>query len=142
MNVIGLFAAEGPVSAHPILIPEPLLAELLAGQKEVFDLHDAATFLKVSEDEVLRMVKGQGLPARQIGDGWRFLKAAVCDWLRAGTPPRLSGKEALLALAGAWKGDPHLEDMVEEIYRKRGRPITEDGSYRLFHGLQREGSGT
>jgi hypothetical protein len=39
------------------------------------------------------------------------------------------------ALAGAWKDDPELENIVEEIYRQRGRPITEDGSYRLFHGL-------
>ncbi len=141
MTLIAFLSAEGPITAHPVLIPEPLLAELLVGQKEVFDLREAATFLKASEDEVLRMVKEQGLPARQVGDGWRFLKAAVCDWLRAGTLPRRSGKDALLALAGAWKDDPHLEDLVEEIYRKRGRPITEDGSYRLFHGLQREASG-
>jgi excisionase family DNA binding protein len=141
MNLIGFLSMEGPVTAHPVVVPEPLLAELLAGQQEVFDLQDAAKFLKVSEDEVLRLVNEQGLPARQVRDGWRFLKAAVCDWLRAGTPPRRSGKESLLALAGAWKDDPHLEDMVEEIYRKRGRAITEDGSYRLFHGLQPEGSG-
>jgi hypothetical protein len=36
------------------------------------------------------------------------------------------------------KDDPYLEDMLEEIYRARGRPITEDGSYRLFHGLRPE----
>ena len=45
---------------------------------------------------------------------------------------------AMLAMAGAWKNDPYLEDMVEEIYRQRGRPITKDGSYRLFHGLNPE----
>jgi hypothetical protein len=41
----------------------------------------------------------------------------------------------MMAVVGMWKDDPDLEDMVEEIYRRRGRPITEDGSYRLFHGL-------
>jgi hypothetical protein len=47
-------------------------------------------------------------------------------------------KAAQLAAAGSLRDDPDLEDMVEEIYRRRGRPITEDGSYRLFHGLNPE----
>ena len=37
-----------------------------------------------------------------------------------------------------WEASLGVEDMVEEIYRRRGRPITEVGSYRLFHGLSRE----
>ncbi|MFO0927793.1 MAG: hypothetical protein U0736_12265 [Gemmataceae bacterium] len=44
------------------------------------------------------------------------------------------------AVAGSLKDDPDLVSMVEEIYR-RGRPITEDGSYNLLHGLE-SGSGT
>jgi hypothetical protein len=47
-------------------------------------------------------------------------------------------RAAILTAAGAFKNDPDLEDIVEDIYRKRGRPITEDGSYRLFHGLKPE----
>jgi excisionase family DNA binding protein len=130
--------AEGSVRLHPILVPEELFVELMARQNEVLDLREAAAFLKSSDEDVLRLVKEQGLPARQVGDGWRFLKSAVCEWLRTGSLPRPLGNEAMLAFAGAWKDDPNLEDMVEEIYRKRGRPITEDGSYRLFHGLERE----
>ena len=29
--------------------------------------------------------------------------------------------------------------IVEDIYRQRGRPITEDGSYHLLHGLEPRG---
>lgn len=129
MHLIGFLSAEGPLTAHPILIPDQLLAELLAGQKEVFDLREAAMFLRAPEDEVLRMVKEQGLPARQVGDGWRFLEAAVCDWLRAGTPLRRSGKDALLALAGAWKDDPDAEQIVEDAMRRRGREPDSQGKY-------------
>jgi excisionase family DNA binding protein len=121
MNLIGFLSGEGPLMAHPILVPEPLLAELIASQKEVFDLQDTAKFLKVSDDEVLRMVKEQGLPARQIGDNWRFLKAAICEWLRTGTPARPSRKEAQLALVGKYKDDTDLEGIVEEAMSRRGR---------------------
>jgi excisionase family DNA binding protein len=126
MTLIGLISAEGPIMAHPVVIPEPLLTELLAGQKEVFDLREAAAFLKLSDDEVVRLVKEQGLPARQVGDGWRFLKAAICDWLRAGAAGQPSRKEMQLAIVGSMKGDPYSDGMLKEIYRKRGRPMTED----------------
>jgi hypothetical protein len=33
-----------------------------------------------------------------------------------------------LQAAGSWKDDPYLDDMLKEIYQRRGRPMTEDGS--------------
>jgi hypothetical protein len=80
----------------------------------------------------------QGLPGRLINGEWRFLRSAIQQWLSASQPTAELRNAALLAAAGSWKDDPYLEDMLEEIYRRRGRPITEDGSYRLFHGLDRE----
>ncbi len=94
-------------------------------QADVLTLREAATYLRVAEQDVLRMVHDQGLPGRQVGTDWRFLKTAIQDWLRTGTPPRLSSKEALLALAGKFKDDPDLEEIVREAYRRRGRPIIE-----------------
>ena len=58
-----------------------------------------------------------------ISSEWRFLKAALQDWLRA--PARKSGKQALLALAGAWKDDPDIEEIVRQAQRRRGRPSAE-----------------
>ncbi len=91
---------------------------------DVLTLADAAAYLRVPEAEVLRMVREQGLAERRIGKEWRFLKSALQEWL--GTPPAKSGKQSLLALAGAWKDDPDLDEIVREAYRQRGRPITED----------------
>jgi excisionase family DNA binding protein len=91
---------------------------------DVLTLAEAAAFLRVPEADVVRMVGPRGLPGRLIGSEWRFSRTAVEGWLR--TPPEPSSRESLLALAGAWKDDPHVDDMVKEIYRQRGRPRTED----------------
>jgi hypothetical protein len=61
------------------------------------------------------------LPGRKIGGKWRFLKSALHDWLRS----PLTQKEKVMELAGAWKDDPHLDDMLEEIYEQRGRSMKE-----------------
>ena len=94
---------------------------------EVLTLAEAAAYLRLPEADVLRLVDEQGLPARQLGTEWRFLKAAIQDWLRSGPPPK-PGKEAQLAVAASWKGDPYVDEELKEIYRRRGRPRTEDES--------------
>jgi excisionase family DNA binding protein len=95
-----------------------------AGWPEVLTLAEAADYLRVAEAEVVRMVGPRGLPGRLIGSEWRFSKTALDQWLR--TPPGPSTRESLLALTGVWKDDPDAEEMLREIYRRRGRPITED----------------
>jgi hypothetical protein len=45
------------------------------------------------------------------------------DWLRSSRPQ--TGKDALLALAGAFRDDPNLEKIVEAAYRHRGRPMVD-----------------
>src|SRR5437588_12917101 len=118
-------------TAEPVpQAPPPTSVNGLAD--EVLTLAEAAAYLKFSEDEVLRLVDDQGLPARRLANQWRFLKTAIQDWLR--TPPPKYSREAQMSVAGSLKDDPTLVPIVEEIYRRRGRPITEDGSYNLLHG--------
>jgi excisionase family DNA binding protein len=88
-------------------------------------LPEAAAYLRVSEAEVVRLVQQQDLPGRLLGTEWRFLKTAIQDWLQ--TPAPRGSKEAVLSVAGAWKDDPYLEEELKEIYRQRGRPMTEGG---------------
>jgi excisionase family DNA binding protein len=92
---------------------------------DVLTLAEAAAYLRVPEAEVILLVQQQDLPGRLIGAEWRFLKSALQDWLR--TPPPRGSKEAVLSVAGAWKDDPYLEEELNEIYKRRGRPMTEDG---------------
>lgn len=90
---------------------------------EVLTMAEAAEFLRVSESEIRDLIRQQGLPGRKIGDEWRFLKAGLQDWLRS----PLIQKQWLMELAGAWKEDPYLDEMLKQIYAERGRPMTEDG---------------
>ncbi len=92
---------------------------------DVLTLAEAAAYLRATPDEVLRLVKEQGLPGRRVGEDYRFLKAAVQDWLRA--PPYATDKQAFWQTHfGALQGDPELEEMLQEIYRQRGRPEAEE----------------
>jgi excisionase family DNA binding protein len=93
--------------------------------QEVLTLAEAAAYLRVPEANLLRMVTSQGLPGRLIENEWRFLKTALQDWLR--TPPPKPSKEAMRSRVGSWKDDPTLEEMLKELYQKRGRPMTEEG---------------
>jgi excisionase family DNA binding protein len=90
---------------------------------EVLTLAEVAAYLRVTEPEVLRFVREQRLPGRQMGDGWRFLKAAVAGWLS--TPAAPDPRDFWKTQFGALKDDPYLKEMLKEIYRRRGRP--EDG---------------
>lgn len=49
---------------------------------EVLTLSEAAAYLRIAEDVLLGLATDQHVPARKIGSEWRFLKAALRDWLR------------------------------------------------------------
>jgi len=101
------------------------LPAVAAKTVDVLTLAEAAAYLRTPPEEVLRLVREQGLPGRRVGEDYRFLKAAVQDWLRA--PSSAADKQAFWQTHfGALKGDPHLEEMLQEIYRQRGRPEAEE----------------
>jgi excisionase family DNA binding protein len=53
---------------------------------EVLTLEEAASYLRVSADAVLRMIDTEGLPARRFGADWRLYKVALQAWLGAARP--------------------------------------------------------
>ena len=48
---------------------------------DVLTLEQAADMLRVPEDAVRELAEAGDLPARRIGDEWRFARAAVLAWL-------------------------------------------------------------
>ncbi len=88
---------------------------------EVLTLEETAAYLRVSESDVVELATKHELPGRKIGDQWRFHRKGLANWLL-----RPSAKERLLRHAGAMQDDPHQASMLEQIYRDRGRPMTED----------------
>ncbi len=95
---------------------------------EVLTLAEAAAYLRLPEAEVAGLVHTQGLPGRSVAGEWRFLKAAIQHWLASVSPTWEMRKAAILELAGKYKDDPDLDAIVEEAYRRRGRPIAGRGS--------------
>jgi hypothetical protein len=75
----------------------------------------------VPEEEVLRLVRQQDLPGRQVGTDWRFFKRAIQEWLSL--PPSQAKKEGIWAFAGAWKDDPYAGELLKRIWRDRGQPV-------------------
>ena len=90
---------------------------------DVLTLEEAAAYLRVSPEDVDELATRRDLPARKIGDQWRFHRAALVEWLC-----QLSPKERLMRHAGAAKDDPYRDEMLRTIYQNRGRPMTEDES--------------
>ncbi|HUG92281.1 MAG TPA: helix-turn-helix domain-containing protein [Planctomycetaceae bacterium] len=92
-----------------------------ADRAEVLTLREAAEYLRAAEDDVLELATRGDLPGRKIKDEWRFHRRALADWLCRPSP-----RERLLRHAGAAQDDPYLDEMLEQIYRERGRVMVEE----------------
>jgi excisionase family DNA binding protein len=86
-------------------------------QREVLTLAEAARHLRLTAKDVEDLAARGVLPGRCVNRKWRFLRAALDDWLRA---PNY--KAALLQRAGAFADDASLPQLLESIYARRGRP--------------------
>jgi excisionase family DNA binding protein len=90
-------------------------------QTEVLTIKEVANYLRLPEEVILQEAAQGHLPGRKIADTWRFLKAAIDDWLRT-----QDSRSILLNQAGALADDESLDDLLEKIYRERGRSETEE----------------
>jgi excisionase family DNA binding protein len=106
--------------------PQSKNGEKPEAASDVLTLNEAAAYLRLPEEEVVRLVQYQGLPGRQTNTGWRFLKSALQDWLSV--PPPKPSKEAVLSRIGNWKDDPYVDQELKEIYERRGQAMNGDES--------------
>jgi excisionase family DNA binding protein len=51
----------------------------------ILTLEELATYLKLPTETIRDQADRGQIPGRKIGDDWRFLQAAIDDWLRADT---------------------------------------------------------
>ena len=84
---------------------------------EVLTLEEVAAYLRLPQATVARQAAQGALPGRQIDDTWRFLKAAIDDWLRS-----QDSRTLLLYQAGALADDEMLPAVRDAIYAARKRP--------------------
>jgi excisionase family DNA binding protein len=64
---------EGLAVGHHAFTPAPLPDVLTPAQ--------AADLLQVAEEELVELAEAGSVPARRIGDQWRFSRPALIDWL-------------------------------------------------------------
>jgi excisionase family DNA binding protein len=53
------------------------------GHDDVLSLDEAAALLKVEPADVREMAEAGEIPARKLGQQWRFSRTALLTWLRA-----------------------------------------------------------
>ena len=87
---------------------------------EVLTLEEVAAYLRLPKDTVARQAARGSIPGRQIEDTWRFLKAAIDEWLRSH-----DSRTLLLQQAGTLADDESLPALREAIYAARKRPEAE-----------------
>jgi excisionase family DNA binding protein len=88
---------------------------------DVLTLEEVAAYLRLPEEMVKRQVIQGRIPGRRIEDTWRFLRAAIDDWLRA-----QDSRTVLLQQAGALADDETLPQLRDAIYKQRGRAEVEE----------------
>lgn len=80
---------------------------------DVLTLAQAATYLQVTEADVLEAAS-KGMPGQIVGSHWRFAKSALTSWLHVGVV-----KRGISHYFGTAADDPHLDEIVQEVYRSR-----------------------
>jgi excisionase family DNA binding protein len=88
---------------------------------EVLTLEEVAAYLRLPVETIARQAAQGQIPGRKIEDTWRFLKAAIDDWLRS-----YDGRTLLLQQAGALADDETLEALRQNIYKARKRPEVDE----------------
>lgn len=88
-----------------------------AAEVDVLTLSEAAAFLRLSPETVERQAAQGHIPGQLIEGSWRFLHAALEDWLS-----HRDSRTVLLRQAGALADDDDGPALLDAIYRSRGRP--------------------
>ena len=84
-------------------------------QNVVLTLNEAADYLQLPVETVAQQAEAGQMPGRRIDNTWRFLKAAIDNWLYQ------DSRQLFLQQAGAFADDETLPLLLQQIYEARGR---------------------
>ncbi|KOP24078.1 excisionase [Hapalosiphon sp. MRB220] len=90
---------------------------------DVLTLEEASEYLRLPVEAVVRQASQGNIPGRKIENDWRFLKAAIDEWLRD-----QSSRSMLLQQTGALADDDSLTELRATIYQARGRSEVDENS--------------
>jgi len=96
----------------------------VAAPPEVMDLEEAAALLRLAPETLRTLAEAQRIPARRVGEEWRFSRQALLEWL---------GKAD--ARPPAAVGEPRSAPTAEEIALRDQGVLLKRGAVTLDFGL-------
>ena len=51
---------------------------------DILDVRRAALYLDITQPTLRRLVRDGKVPAKKVGKAWRFSRAGLAEWIRAG----------------------------------------------------------
>jgi len=89
----------------PMTLPPPVMPY------DILTPPQAAAYLQVGEDVILREAEGGSLPGRKLGGEWRFLRLALTEWLRAAPGPEATSpsERRVVYIGGTPISPPEME---------------------------------
>jgi len=105
-----------------------------AAEAEVMTLEEAAAFLRLTPEAVRSLAETQRIPARRVGEAWRFSRPALVEWLKGEELASIRGRQAP-AGAPATVGEPRTAPTAEEIALRDQAVLLKRGATTLDFGL-------
>jgi PTS system nitrogen regulatory IIA component len=111
----------------------------LSPQDEVLTLSEAATYLKLADRTIHRMIQRSEIPCARVGGQWRFLRSVLDDWLisrmqvlpRNELVPLLGGSDSLVTISSLidrrFVVDPVKPGSVAEVLTQLAGPLGNHG---------------
>jgi excisionase family DNA binding protein len=106
-----------------------------AAEPEVMNLEEAAAFLRVTPEAVKALAEAQRIPARRIGEAWRFSRPALLEWLKGEELSSIRGRQAPAGGPPATVGEPRTAPTAEEIALRDQGVLLKRGTTTLDLGL-------
>jgi excisionase family DNA binding protein len=105
-----------------------------AAETEVMNLEEAAAFLRLPPQTVRELAETQRIPARRVGEAWRFSRPALVEWLKGEDLASIRGRQAP-AGAPATVGEPRTGLTAEEIALRDQAVLLKRGAVTLDLGV-------
>jgi excisionase family DNA binding protein len=104
-----------------------------AAEAEVMTLEEAAAFLRLPPETVRQLAETQRIPARSVGETWRFSRPALVEWLKGEDLASIRGRQAP---AGApTVGEPRTGPTAEEIALRDQAALLKRGATTIDFGV-------
>jgi excisionase family DNA binding protein len=105
----------------------------VAAEAEVMNLEEAAAFLRLTPEAVRQLAETQRIPARRVGEAWRFSRPALVEWLKGEDLAAIRGRQAP---AGApTVGEPRSGPTAEEIALRDQAVLLKRGATTIDFGV-------